>query len=166
MPRDWNSLVRQMDEWGRSMDRFMDRMQQVACTQQPTPSLALECWRPAVNVCETPEKVVVLVELAGVEPKDISIQAQSNQLIFEGQRLNRMPESVQRLHQIEIWSGSFSFQIPLPALIDPTQADANYQAGFLEVKLTKLPLTAPANRQGGSQLSGSIRIHTHGEMLL
>jgi HSP20 family molecular chaperone IbpA len=48
-----------------------------------------------------------------------------------------IPETVQALHQMEIWSGSFAFQVPLPVMVDPEQAQADYQAGFLKICLPK-----------------------------
>ena len=157
MAQERDHLVRQLDEWTRAVDRFMDRMQQAACAQQPTPSLALECWRPAVNIYETQERVMVLVELAGITPEDVTVQLEPRQLVIQGQRPGVMPEAVQTLNQVEIWSGAFAFQVPLPSRIDPAQAEANYHAGLLEIRLPK-HLTA-------AQESIRVRIHLNGEAL-
>ena len=121
-----DSLSQNRDEWFRAIDRFMNRMQQVACTQQPTPSLALECWRPAVNIYETSEHLIVLVELAGIAPEDLSIWTEADRLLIKGQRANLMQEDIQTLHQIEIWSGAFACQIPLPTAVNPAHTTANY----------------------------------------
>ncbi len=166
MTQEWNSLVRQLDEWSRAMDRFMDRMQQVACTQRPISSLALEGWRPAINIYETPEHLVVLIELAGIDPEDVMITIDAHQLLVQGQRPNLIPEGAQRLHQIEICSGVFAFSVPLPTQVEHIEPETCYQAGLLEVKLTKHPANLPVNHQGGSQDSVSIHIHTHGEVQL
>ncbi len=166
MTQEWNSFARQLDEWTRAMDRFMDRMQQVACAQRPISSLALEGWRPAVNIYETPDQVVVLIELAGINPEDVTITIDAHQLLIQGQRPNLIPEGAQRLHQIEICSGVFAFSIPLPTHVEYTQLDTHYQAGLLEVKLAKHPANLSTHPQGSSQDSVSIHIHTHGEVPL
>ena len=157
MAQEWDSLANRMDEWTRAVDRFMDRMQQAACAQQTTPSLALECWRPAVNVYETQERVIVLVELAGITPEDVTVQVEPRQLLIQGQRPGVMPEAVQTLHQVEIWSGPFAFQAPLPTRIDPAQAEASYHDGLLEIQAPK-HLTA-------AQEATRVRIHLNSEVL-
>ncbi len=164
MNQEWNSLARQMDEWTRAMDRFMDRMQQVACAQRPMSSLALEGWRPAINIYETQENVVVLIELAGINPEDITITIDAHQLLIQGQRPNLIPEGAQRLHQIEICSGMFAFSVPLPTQVEHIEPETQYKAGLLEVKLTRHPAKRSPDHQGSSQDSVNIHIHTHGEV--
>ena len=157
MAQEWDKLVGRMDEWTRAVDRFMDRMQEAACAQQPTPSLALDCWRPAVNIYETQEKVVVLVELAGIKPGDVTVQLDPRHMLIRGQRPGIISEAVQTLHQVEIWSGPFAFQVPLPTRVDPAQAEAKYHAGLLEVRAPK--------RLSASQESIRVRIHLNREAL-
>ncbi len=166
MNQEWYSLARQMDEWTQAMDRFMDRMQQVACTQRPTSSLALESWRPAINIYETQEDLVVLIELAGIKPEDITILIEAHQLHIEGQRPNLIPDKAQTLHQVEICSGAFAFSISLPIQVRLTQPETHYQAGLLEIKLAKSSANLPQNHQGNSPNSVSIHIHTQGELKL
>lgn len=154
-----DSLARDMDEWFRAIDRFMNRMQQVACTQQPTPSLALECWRPAVNIYETQEDLIVLLEIASIEPEDLNIWTESDQLLIKGQRSNLMQDDIQTIHQFEIWSGAFACQIPLPVAVNPTHARADYQAGLLKITLTKRSAAESTHHQGTTQTSVSIQIN-------
>ena len=157
MAQEWDSLVSRMDEWTRAVDRFMNRMQEAACAQQPMPSLALDCWRPAVNVYETQDKVVVLVELPGIKPEDVTVQVAPRQVFIQGQRPGIIPEAVQTLHQVEIWSGAFAFQVPLPTRVDPAQAESKYHEGLLEIQAPK--------RLTASQESIRVRIHLNREAL-
>ncbi len=137
MTQDRDSLSRQMDDWAKAIDRFMDHMNHMATAQEHRPFIAVDPWRPAVNVYETEQAIVVLVELAGVVPEDMSVHAEVGQLVIQGQRHPPMPEIIQRLHQVEIQSGPFAFQIPLPTNIDASKAKATYRNGLLQVCLPK-----------------------------
>ncbi|MGK7893983.1 MAG: Hsp20/alpha crystallin family protein [Xenococcus sp. (in: cyanobacteria)] len=157
MNQERDNLIKQMEEWAREVDRFMNHMHQVASAQRLMPSFTLEPWRPAVNMYETEEAVVVLVELAGIDPEKTIVQLEPNQLIIQGQRSRIIPKTVTKVHQLEIWSDPFLFEVSLPRLIDPKQVQASYRDGLLEIWLPKqgntpLPhLTICINLQGEPQ---------------
>jgi HSP20 family protein len=134
MNQEWDKLFRQMDEWMRAMDRFMAH---VAGARPPTPSFIPTPWRPAINVYETEEEVVVLAELAGVDSEDVMVQFEPGRLRIWGQRREVMPERVKTVHRMEIQSGPFAFEVPLPTSVDPDRAEASCKAGLLEVRLPK-----------------------------
>lgn len=137
---EWNNLFLKMDEWSREIDHFMDQMHQVSEAQQhskPSASEVVTRSKPAVNVYETEETVIVLAEMAGIGPEDVIIYLESDQLIIKGQRRRVMPEDVQIFHRMEIWFGPFSFAVPLPEGINAAKAAVSYRTGFLEVRLPK-----------------------------
>jgi HSP20 family protein len=137
MNREWDKIFEQMEEWSQAVDRLMNHIHSVASTRQLKQTLVLETWRPAVDVYETPDAVVVLVEIAGIDPADISIRLESGKAIVCGRRQRLIPETVQMLHRVEIWSGPFAFEVVLPTGIESTKAETSYKAGLLEVKLPK-----------------------------
>ena len=157
MNQERNNLIKQMEEWTRVVDRFLNHMHQVASAQRLMPSFALEPWRPAVNVYETEEAVLVLAELAGIAPEKTIVQLAPSQLVIQGQRPGMIPKTVTKVHQLEIWSDPFAFEVSLPRLIDPRQARASYRDGLLEIWLPKQgttslpPLTVCINLRGEPQ---------------
>ncbi len=134
MSQDWDELFRQMDEWTRAMDRFMDH---IVGARPPAPSFALARWRPAVNVYETRDAIVVIVELAGVDPDAVTVRFEPGRLLIWGRRREALSEETQTIHRMEIQSGPFALEIPLPGEVDPEQTEASYANGFLEVRLPK-----------------------------
>ena len=154
MNQDRDRLIKQMEEWAQVVDRFLNHMHQVASAQRLMPSFALEPWRPAVNIYETEEAVVVLAELAGIDPEKTIVQLEPSRLVIQGQRPGIIPKTVTKVHQLEIRSDPFSFEVSLPRPIDPRQAEASYRDGLLEIWLPKqgntpLPhLTVCLNLQG------------------
>ncbi len=137
MNQERDNLIKQMEEWTQVVDRFLNHIHQVASAQRLMPSFDLEPWRPAVNVYETEEAVVVLAELAGIAPEKTIVQLEPSQLVIQGQRQGILPKTVQTFHQLEIWSGPFAFEVSLPRPINPGQAKASYHDGLLEVWLPK-----------------------------
>ena len=95
-------------------------------------------WPPAIDIYETDEDVVVLVELAGIEQDEIEVLVQNNVIIVRGERRD-IKQGVKRTYtQMEILWGPFERSIALPARVDTEKVEAFYKAGFLEVVLPKL----------------------------
>jgi HSP20 family molecular chaperone IbpA len=138
--RGWNNLFTEMDEYARKIDHFVDQTHQVLDTQEHSEPFTAEAKissKPAVNVYETEEAVIVLAEIAGISPEDVSVSLEADKLIIKGKRRRVIPEDVQVFHRMEIWFGAFSLEVPLPEGMSASQAEASYHTGFLEVRLPK-----------------------------
>ena len=89
MVGDWDAFLQQMEQWTKEMERFMAHVDKAraatfsSITLAPT---AAVLWRPAANVYETADAVVVQAELAGVAPEDVTIQYDAGRLLVWGQR--------------------------------------------------------------------------------
>jgi len=76
--------------------------------------------------------VVVKLEVAGIDPSEIALEIEDGVLRVSGTRSDqRHPDAVYQ--QMEIDYGRFQRTVALPAEADPSQASANYNAGFLEI---------------------------------
>jgi HSP20 family protein len=93
-------------------------------------------WSPPTDVFETEAAFIIRVEIAGMRKSDFSIDIQENMLLISGIR----PDSPERraYHQMEVRFGEFSTAVELPAGVDVTKADAEYEDGFLSVILPKV----------------------------
>ena len=82
-------------------------------------------------------------ELAGMEPKDISIEVQDNVLTVSGER--RFEEEVKedKYYRIERRYGSFSRSLALPQMVDENRIEAKYENGVLEVSVPKAEVAKP-----------------------
>lgn len=92
-------------------------------------------WRPATDVYETEDTVVVRVEIAGMKEEDFSISLTGRVLTIRGNR----PDILERraYHQMEIFFGEFSTEIELPTPILSDEVTAEYIAGFLRLVFPK-----------------------------
>jgi len=92
-------------------------------------------WRPATDVFETEESIVVRVEIAGVREEDFSILLKGNQLTVRGNR----PDVLERraYYQLEILFGEFLTEVDLPGPVLSDQVTAEYIDGFLRLVFPK-----------------------------
>ena len=96
-------------------------------------------WSPPTDVYETEASFVVRVELAGMRQSDFSVDVEENFLIISGVRSE--PPERRTYQQMEIRFGEFSSAIEIPAGADVSNAQADYEDGFLNVVMPKVKLT-------------------------
>jgi HSP20 family molecular chaperone IbpA len=92
-------------------------------------------WRPPTDVFETPEAIIVRVEIAGMRTEDFHLSLEAQTLVIDG--IRRDPDPGAAYHRLEIPFGQFQVTIALPAMIDEQHVEAEYRAGFLRVRLPK-----------------------------
>lgn len=92
-------------------------------------------WRPPTDVYEHEDKIVVRVEIAGMDESDFSITLDQNTLSIRGIRTDGTERRA--YHQMEINFGEFSTSVDILVPIDSDQVKAEYQNGFLWVTLPK-----------------------------
>jgi len=92
-------------------------------------------WRPATDVFEIEESIVVRVEIAGMREEDFSISLKGNQLTVRGNR----PDVLERraYYQMEISFGEFLTEVNLPGPVLSDHVTAEYIDGFLRLVFPK-----------------------------
>jgi HSP20 family molecular chaperone IbpA len=92
----------------------------------------------AVDVFQTPTEVVLKTMVAGVRPEDLTIQITRDTATIRGKRQEeRNVIEDDYIHQ-ELYWGSFSRTISLPAEVDPDEAEAVERHGLLTIRLPKI----------------------------
>lgn len=99
-------------------------------------------WTPALDLNETPEAVVLWVDLPGVDPAAIELSLIGTVLTLRGQRASGGPPEGQG--QIgERPRGPFLRRIELPAEVLADAVQAEVQLGVLHVRLPKVQPVRP-----------------------
>lgn len=102
------------------------------------PAIARDrAWSPAVDIYETPQALVVFVDIPGMRREEIEVTLQENVLRIAGYRPGAVPEGVRTCHQMEIDSGPFERRLRIDVSIDARRITAQYQDGFLRITLPK-----------------------------
>lgn len=95
-------------------------------------------WRPAIEVYETVEALVVNVEVAGLEREQLNITIDGDLLRLRGERHDRKQAEKRSYHEARIPYGAFGADVFIPFPIDADTADADYTDGFLRIVLPRL----------------------------
>ena len=99
--------------------------------------VATASFVPAVDVYEDAQKVLLKLEIPGIEEKDLDIRVESNTLTVKGERKLEKEEKEENFHRIERTYGSFYRSFSLPTTIDTEHVQATYNAGILKLELKK-----------------------------
>ena len=106
---------------------------------------------PAADLYETPQGLVLRLEVAGVAPDDLSLDLAGQELTVRGRRLPPRRGISRFLHQ-EMGFGTFERTFTVPIAVDPQGVSAHYQDGVLEVVLPrKIPLTRQIPVSAGTE---------------
>jgi HSP20 family protein len=92
---------------------------------------------PAVDVYEDAQKVVLKLEVPGIEEKDLDVRVENHTLTVKGERKFEKEEKEENFHRIERRYGSFYRAFTLPSTVDTENVQANYTAGVLKLELKK-----------------------------
>ena len=137
----------------RDIDHLKSEMEELFADLCQVPRLVASRsgFRPLVDVYRTedPAAVVVVAELAGVDPADVELAVGDGVLVISGKRERELhPRAVQ---QLEIDYGPFRRRIPLAEPVNADAAEATYARGLLKVVLpvaarTSGPVRVPVTR--------------------
>jgi HSP20 family protein len=94
-------------------------------------------WIPQVDIHEEPERFAVLVDVPGVESKDIEITAEKGVLTIRGERHARTAEESNGYRRLERRSGKFLRRFTLPEGANTDSITAKHTHGVLEVTIPK-----------------------------
>jgi len=108
---------------------------------------------PPVDIYEDAQKVVLKLEVPGIEEKDLDVRVEDHTLTVKGERKFEKEEKEENFHRIERRYGSFYRAFTLPTTVETENVKASYNAGVLKLELQKKPEAQPKQ----------IKIHVGGE---
>jgi len=130
----------------RDIDRLHEEIEELFADlwQVPRFSGLRHGFRPAVDcfVTDDPHQLVVIVELAGIDPESVEIAVVERTMTVSGQRARPRVDG-QVYQQAEIDYGYFERRVPLGHDVAPASASAVYEAGMLRITL---PIAKRASR--------------------
>ncbi len=140
------------DVW-RSLDRFANLRDEIntffdgpswpAATQQ---AQLFNGWTPALDLYQTTDDIVALVELPGMRKEDIELSLHDGMLTISGERKSDVSEN-DKAARSERFVGKFRRSISLPTRVDANKVNATYKDGVLTVTLPKAEEVKPKQIQ-------------------
>jgi HSP20 family protein len=92
---------------------------------------------PPTDVVELDDRLVVMVEIAGMRAGDFNITLQRRRLIVSGVRERPVAQDNPAYHQLEIGYGEFRLEFDIPWPVDGDAISASYHDGFLQIDLPR-----------------------------
>lgn len=134
MPDFRRNMFEDLEDMQRQMDRFMDHL---VGSKRPVYFYAPSAWQPAIDIYETAEALVLVLDAAGIDKDSLDISIDRNILSIRGERQDSRSGHPQKYHMAEISFGCFERQFELPVSVDADQASATYQDGMLQIVFPK-----------------------------
>jgi HSP20 family protein len=100
-------------------------------------------WMPPVDVYETEDRIVIRIDLPGVDQNSIDLRIEDGALVVRGERTFASGENREDFLRIERSYGTFQRSFRLPATVDHGGVQASHLNGVLEVVLRKRESSKP-----------------------
>ena len=131
--------IRLLDDFGHIGSKFEKTIEDMFQSVGSGFTLAERTWRPPMDMNETPEEVIIVAEVPGVDKDDLEVEISSKAVRIRGNRYARHCSGNATYRLAELQYGRFERVLFLPAPIDPEIVSAAYQNGLLEIRLAKQP---------------------------
>ena len=94
-------------------------------------------YHPLMNVYYNDKKIIILLELAGVEKESLVINISGKLLIVKGERKDPFKESPGNYHTVEIYFGKFERWIHLPFSVESEGIKIKFDNGLAKITLQR-----------------------------
>ncbi len=132
-------------------ERVQQEMEAVFRTLMPgQPSVAHgqpTVWRPALEVYETADALVVCAEIAGMDEGKLRVVIDSDVLSIRGERPDHHHAEKRSYHEARIPYGAFGADVFIPFPVESERTEAEYQNGFLRIVLPRTAARTIVPRQ-------------------
>jgi HSP20 family protein len=109
-------------------------------------SMGSSAWNPPVDVLEENNRILVKVEVPGLEEKNLHVTFEDGLLTVTGERQFERKED-RNYHRIERAYGTFTRSFSLPRSVDGSKIAASYVHGILEIEIPKREESLPRQIQ-------------------
>lgn len=123
---DLRTLRREMDDlWSRFLEG------------KPLAGFMPQGWAPSADISETKDKIIVKIDLPGLEAGDVQLSISGDLLTVKGEKKQEQEEKDEHHHYVERSYGAFQRSFRLPVEIDSDKVQAKFDKGVLRITLAK-----------------------------
>ena len=120
----------EMETLRRQMDQLFDEM--LTAKRDPI------TWKPAVELQDTEDNVILRAEIPGVEGKDLNIRVAQQVVAISGEHRFENKTEDNGYFRYEFRYGKFQRVIPLPVAVQNDSVQAEFKDGILTLTLPKV----------------------------
>ena len=140
------SVWRSLDRWANLRDEINGLFEGPFWPATARQAQLFTGWTPALDMYQTADDVVAVVELPGMRKEDIEISLHDGVLTIGGERKEEAPQG-DKATRTERFVGKFRRSISLPTRVDSNKVNATYKDGILTVTLPKADEVKPKQIQ-------------------
>ena len=141
------SAWRSLDRWSNLRDEMNSLFDAPFWANTMRESQLFTGWTPALDLYQTNDDVVAVVELPGMRKEDIDLSMQDGILTISGERKEEGATDGDKTARTERFVGKFRRSISLPTRVDANKVNATYKDGILTVTLPKAEEVKPKQIQ-------------------
>ena len=138
------SVWRSLDRWANLRDEINDLFEG-PFGAMPQAQL-FNGWTPALDLYQTTDDIIALVELPGLRKEEIEISLHDGVLTISGERKDETPEG-DKTARTERIVGKFRRSVSLPTRVDADKVTATYKDGILTITMPKAEEVKPKQIQ-------------------
>jgi HSP20 family molecular chaperone IbpA len=125
----------------REMLKILGEVNTLASNPNAIEDVLDDCWHPKCDVFQTNKEWIIIVELAGLSKKDISIVTTDEYIRVSGERSMPSPNCQMCYFNMEIETGKFERRICFPvSALDRDNPKVTYENGFLRIAYQLQPI--------------------------
>ena len=94
---------------------------------------------PPCNIYETPDKLIIQVEIPGVSKENVIVEVIDNVLCIHGNKVDESPDIPKKYYAFEFEYGPFERKIKLPQGLDFEGITSRLENGILIIEIPKKP---------------------------
>lgn len=133
-----NPFLHQAESFRGEVERLIERLKDQG--ERALDSIGVRpfgVWHPAADIIETPEHVIVGLDVPGVASESLDVQIAGNMLSISGSRPALDAAAGNIVHAQDRLTGEFARSVPMPVAVDHDTVEAEVADGVLIVKLAK-----------------------------
>lgn len=128
------SALYRPNQWLRDLESELIPF--LSAMSEKAPKSELRDFAPKVDVKEEKNQYLVLVDIPGVDPKDIDVEMDGNTLTIRGEKFKEIKDESANYFHTERVSGKFFRQFTLPDNVQD-KIEAKYKHGVLTLTIPK-----------------------------
>ena len=141
------SAWRSLDRWSNLRDEMNSLFDAPFWANTMREAQLFTGWTPALDLYQTNDDVVAVVELPGMRKEDIDLSMQDGILTISGERKEEAAADGEKTARTERFVGKFRRSISLPTRVDANKVNATYKDGILTVTMPKAEEVKPKQIQ-------------------
>lgn len=134
-----------LKKWHTDLDRWFDHTMQELSHARLTGAKPEIVFHPKVDISETKQQYKVTVEVPGVHPKELHLEAKNHMITVSGEKKSSHESEEDSMHRTECSYGRFDRVLSLPEDADMETIQAEFSHGTLHITINRLQL--PSNRK-------------------